>query len=442
MSSTKVEKEDDLVASISKTMTVDKLKEDLRLANIGFSSARKKSDFVDLYISNGLYKGASVASLKDESVRPVEGARIESTKAEVKAEETKVEAKEEISRSLSVRGAKPKEELILSLIISAHGEETFRWPRDFADISNYYKKNVRVYSRGCVPGVATIRNRANVARSIHEAYDIFKKNPESATEEIMSEYTVLDKTYYRKFLDGLDKCNFQDEMGKSILENKGRCGGLSTYLSNKVFSVVTDEHEKSVYVSELDFNKFMASRGINVSDIRLKITASDGSVSYRNIFNPRDEWHKYWVSNPDFEKDPFDVSKFNLFYRHGMEFIVKDVLHREELFDSALKTFNFKSGKDRIPDISLVQLYNFFKLIGFKYVNIIDHSCRVFTTEKMTREQTEKLFKEEQKYIVKPVAFGKRSEGKRTKGKRSKRHSKSKKLSKHIYHKHKYSRKI
>ena len=380
MASTK--KEDDLVASISKTMTVDKLKENLTLANVGFSSARKKADFVDLYISNGLHKGATAVRTEATAVRTE---------------------------------AKPKEELVLSLIISAHGEETFRWPRDLADISNYYKKNVRVYSRGCVPGVATIRNRAHVARSIHEAYDIFQKNPESATEEIMAEYTGLDKTYYRNFLDGLDKCNFQDEMGKNILENKGRCGGLITYLSNKIFSVLTDETEKSVYVSELDFNKFMASRGINVSDIRMKITASDGSVSYRQIFNPRHEWHKYWASNPDFEKDPFDVSKFNLFYRNGMEFIMKDVLHREDLFDSALDKFRFKAGKDKISNISLVQLYNFFKLVGFKYVNIIDHSCRAFTTEKMTSEQSEKLFKEEQKYIVKPVAFGKRLKSKRLK---------------------------
>uniref|UniRef100_A0A6C0I6Q0 Uncharacterized protein n=1 Tax=viral metagenome TaxID=1070528 RepID=A0A6C0I6Q0_9ZZZZ len=460
MSSTK--KEDDLAASISKTMTVDKLKENLTLANVGFSSARKKADFVDLYISNGLHKGA-VASLKAESLK-AESLKAESLKAKSLKEESvrpleeSVRPLEESARpveestrpveatvSLS-KASKPKEELILSLIISAHGEETFRWPRDFPE-SNYYKKNVRVYSRGCVPGVATIRNRAHVASSIHEAYDIFKKNPESATKEIMAEYTGIDRNYYRNFLDGLDKCNFQDEIGKNILENKERCGGLSTYLSNKIFSVVTDETEKSVYVSELDFNKFMASRGINVSDIRLKITAHDGSVSYRQIFNPRDEWHKYWASNPDFEKNPFDVSKFNLFYRNGMEFILKDVLHREDLFDSALRAFNFKAGKDKIPDISLVQLYNFFKLVGFKYVNIIDHSCRVFSTgKKMTSDESEKLFKEEQKYSVKPVAFGKRSEGKRSEGKRrnnkqTRRRSRklnNKKLLKH----RKYSRKM
>jgi len=412
----KAEKEEDLAASVSKTMTVDKLKEDLKNANVSISGVKKKSDFVDLYISNGLYKGASVASLKEESARPVEAA------------------------ASSIRAAKPKEELILSLIISAHGDETFRWTKDFADISSYYKKNVRVYSRGCVPGVATVRNMAHVAKSIHDAYNIFKKRPESATEEIMAEYTGLDKNYYTNYLDSLDECNFQDEIGKNILENKARCGGLSTYLSNKVFSVVTDEDERSTYYYEKDFKNFMASRGINVSDIRLKLTAPDGSVSYRQIFNPRDEWHKYWASNPDFEKDPFDVSKFNLFYRNGMEFIMKDVLHREDLLGRALDIFNFKAGKDKTSDISLVQLYDFFKMVGFKYVNIIDHSCRVFHTGmKMTSDKNEKLFKEEQKYIVKPVAFGKRSDGKRLNHSYSKKRLKSKRL-KRI--KNKYSRKI
>lgn len=420
MASTK--KEDDLVASISKTMTVDKLKEDLRLANIGFSSARKKSDFVDLYISNGLHNKGEVEAIVG---RP----EVSSVKAEAKA-----------------IVVKPKEELVLSLIISAHGDETFRWTKDFADISSYYKKNVRVYSRGCVPGVATIRNMAHVSQSIHDAYNIFKKRPESATEEIMAEYTGLDKNYYTNYLDSLDECNFQDEIGKIILENKGRCGGLSTYLSNKVFSVATDEDERSTYYYEKDFNNFMASRGINVSDIRLKITAPDGSVSYRQIFNPRDEWDKYLASNPDVEKEPFDVSKFNLFYRNGMEFIMKDALHREDLLGRALEIFNFTAGKDKTTDISLVQLYNFFKMVGFKYVNIIDHSCRVFHTGmKMTSDKNEKLFKEEQKYIVKPVAFGKRSST--LKDQRSKRRSTLKGKSskrKHLKPKkpRKYSRKI
>ena len=267
MSSNKAEKtkeEDELSASISKSMTIDKLKEDLRNANINISGLKKKADYVNLYISNGLHKGASIASLKEESVRPVE---------ETKTEAIVVRAE---PKAISVIAAKPKEELILSLItISAHGEETFRWTRDYADISNYYKKNVRVYSRGCFPGVATVWDQEHVLKSIHDSFNIFKKNPESATEEVMAEYTGTDRDYYIKFLDGLNKCRFKDEiMGKNILENKGRCGGLITYLSNKIFTILTDEEARSFYPSETDFKKFIASRGINVSDIRLKITAS------------------------------------------------------------------------------------------------------------------------------------------------------------------------
>jgi hypothetical protein len=63
-------------------------------------------------------------------------------------------------------------------------------------------------------------------------------------------------------------------------------------LSQKQF-IFAEEYEgpneKSLYKTEYDFNQFLESRGINVSDIRLKITGSDGVVTYRNIFNPYEE---------------------------------------------------------------------------------------------------------------------------------------------------------
>jgi hypothetical protein len=175
----------------------------------------------------------------------------------------------------------------------------------------------------------------------------------------------------------------------------------------------------------------LESRGINVSDIRLKITASDGSVTYRNIFNPYEEMAQFYSSNKE-QKEPVDIiTKFNLAYRHGLEFILKDVLHKEELIDRALKIFKFKEGEKKKESINLVQLFMFFELVGIKYVNIIDHSCRSFNSAfKIPIEKREERFKEEQKYIVKPVAFGKRTKGKRSDGKRSKRRSdRSKKLS-------------
>ena len=66
MSSSKAEKtkeEDDLAASISKSMTVDKLKNALTQNKIVYSTAKKKADFVNLYISNGLH---NKAALKEE----------------------------------------------------------------------------------------------------------------------------------------------------------------------------------------------------------------------------------------------------------------------------------------------------------------------------------------------------------------------------------------
>jgi hypothetical protein len=151
---------------------------------------------------------------------------------------------------------------------------------------------------------------------------------------------------------------------------------------------------------------------------------------------------QFYSSNKE-QKEPVDIiTKFNLAYRHGIEFILKDVLHNEELIDPALKIFKFKEGEKKKGIIDLVQLFRFFELVGIKYVNIIDHSCRSFNRAfKIPIEKGEELFKEEQKYIVKPVAFGKRSDGKRSDGKRSKRRLKSKK---YINNKrsNKYSRKM
>ena len=72
--STKAEKskeeEDDLAASISKSMTVDKLKNALTKNRIVYSAAKKKADFVDLYISNGLHNGTVLSGkLKRRSKR-------------------------------------------------------------------------------------------------------------------------------------------------------------------------------------------------------------------------------------------------------------------------------------------------------------------------------------------------------------------------------------
>jgi hypothetical protein len=423
------EEETDLIASISKTMTIPQLKKEIILADLWYGTktkAKTKEDFVNIYISNGLHKRAATSSSKAE---------IPEEKKAPKSPETSPPA----SVSKAVARVEPKEELIMSLMINGHGIEGLEWDDPTSRIAQFYKNNVRVYSRACVPGIPSVRIANQVRKSIDQAFTIFKNNPGSATQDIMSEYTGQDKNKYRNFLDKIICNDVNNDTYTDIFKNKERCGGLITYLSQKQFFFDEENIPKvrSQYKTEYDWNQFLESRGINVSDIRLKITASDGSVTYRTIFNPYEEMAQFYSSNKE-HKEPVDIiTKFNLIYRHGLEFILKDVLHKEELIDRALKIFKFKEGEKKKESINLVQLFIFFELVGIKYVNIIDHSCRSFNSAfKIPIEKREERFKEEQKYIVKPVAFGKRLKSKRLKSKRLKsKRSKRKKPNK-------YSRKM
>ena len=97
-------KEDELSASISKSMTIDKLKEDLKNANISISGVKKKSDYVDLYISNGLHKRAATSLSATE---------IPEEKKAPKSPETSPKSVSKSSKSVSKA---IKEELIMSLM--------------------------------------------------------------------------------------------------------------------------------------------------------------------------------------------------------------------------------------------------------------------------------------------------------------------------------------
>jgi hypothetical protein len=427
MSLSDVEKEEeDLAASISKSMTIDKLKEIFKNENIDISGAKKKADYVGLYISNGLHNREKYKSAASITAASITAASITAAKT-AKQKEASLKKTESKAESKAGEG-QTKEELIMSLLISAHGIESYEWP-PYMPIAKFYRDNVRVYSRACVPGVLSLRNRRHVRQSIDETFTIFKNNPERSTQEIMAEYTGVDRDHYRNFLDSLTNC----DPSRSAIKNKERCGGLITYLSQKEFDFTEPISSKPIFETDYNWEQFLASRGINVSDIRLKVTASDGSVTYRNIFNPYEDMENYYrsIDNGDLEHDsPTNITKFNLIYRHGIEFILKDVLHKEELIAPALEIFRFKEGETKRPELSLDQLYRFFKLVGIKYVNIIDHSCRAFTN--LTEEYAQKLFEKEQHYSVKPVAFGKRSNGKRTRRRPRRRSDR----------KNKYSRKI
>ena len=410
-------KDDDLAASISKSMTVDKLKNALTKNRIVYSTAKKKADFVDLYISNGLHNiseksAIPVASLKAEAI---------SLKKEEAKEEDAVAALLNLkTTSLPVTNL-PKdvenvivlEELIMSITIMGHGCEDLLtpWTPD-QPISLYFRNNVRVYSKACVPDVNSIGNVYKNEDIIKDVQRKFSAVPKSETAAIVSAYAdeVRDEYIRDVAFSKFSKAPISLSIGfdkLSDITNLARVSNLSAFLCNKNFSFYMDsEKERIKPMMRTVYNTI----GIQLLDIRIKKTAADGSVSYEQIFDPTDV--KYIR---------FDMTNLNFIYKSGLTYILKDILKRKDLVKPALEILGF-GKKDRILNLSLEQIYNFFQLLGIKYANIMDYSCRACSLGRLPQNLTDSIYRTEQKYRIKPVAFGKRSDGKRSR-KRSKKRS-------------------
>jgi hypothetical protein len=411
MSSNKAEKtekskEDDLAASISKSMTVDTLKNALTQNKIVYSAAKKKADFVDLYISNGLHNKVEAVAEKAEAV--AEKAEAVAEKAEAVAEKAEAVAE--------------KEELIMSIAIMGHGCEDLLtpWTPD-QPISLYFRNNVRVYSKSCVPDVNSIGNIYQNEDIIKDVQRRFSNVPKGETSAIVKAYAdeVRDDYIRDVGFSKLSKAPISLTRGfdkLSDITNLARVSNLSAFLSNKNFSFYMDsEKERVNSIMRPVYNTL----GIQLVDIRIKKTAVDGSVSYEQIFNPTDV--KYIR---------FDLTNLNLIYKSGLTYILKEILKRKDLVKPALEIFGF-GKKDRILNLSLEQIYEFFQLLGVKYANIMDYTCRACSVGRIPQGLSDRIYSVEQRYSVKPVAFGKRSrtlkgkrsstlKGKQSKGKKSK----------------------
>ena len=394
-------KDDDLAASISKSMTVDKLKNALTQNKIVYSTAKKKADFVDLYISNGLHESKVVpVAEKAETVAETVAESVSESVAE------KAEAVSEKAEAVA-----EKAELIMSIAIMGHGCEDLLtpWTPD-QPISLYFRNNVRVYSKSCVPDVNSIGNIYQNEDIIKDVQRRFSNVPKGETAAIVSAYAdeVRDDYIRDVGFSKLSKAPISLSRGfdkLSDITNLARVSNLSAFLSNKNFSFYMDsEKERVNSIMRPVYNTL----GIQLVDIRIKKTAVDGSVSYEQIFNPTDV--KYIR---------FDLTNLNLIYKSGLTYILKEILKRKDLVKPALEIFGF-GKKDRILNLSLEQIYEFFQLLGVKYANIMDYTCRACSVGRIPQGLSDRIYSVEQRYSVKPVAFGKRSKGKRSDGKRSK----------------------
>ena len=379
---------DELTKSISKSMTISDIQKDLEASNIDFSGAKKKADYVSLYVTNGIHnKEGRLSAIPEEQASA---------------------AKEEDVQSITVL-----EELVISISIMGHGCEDLMspWPSQLP-ISTFFKNNVRVYSKSCVPDVNSIGNIFRNEDILRDVQRRFSATPKGETAAIVSAYAdevrddyIRDVAFAKIKKDPVSLTPGFDKL--SDIQNLGRVSGLSTFLCNKDFSFYMDA--KTERVSSM-LQPVYKTIGIQVSDIRLRKTAMDGSVSYEPLFNPSDI--KYIRG---------DMLDHNLIYKSGVTFILKNILGRRDLVKPALEVLGF-GKKDRIMDVSLEQIYNFFMLIGVKYANIMDYTCRACSVGRLSQDLTDKIYSVEQRYKVKPFAFGfKQSRRKRTKKRNNKR---------------------
>ena len=408
MASSKVEKEtaikeDELAASISKSMTIDKLKNALTKNRIVYSTAKKKADFIDLYISNGLHKDTNLEELKEKKEEVLASPALNASPTL-----DAVNLKEELSKSLpeSVKHIPVLEELIMSITIMGHGCEELvtPWPPQ-SEISMYFKNNVRVYSKSCVPDVNSIGNiyqNEDVLRHVQRKFSAVPKGETAAivsayADEVRDDY-IRDVAFSKFSKAPVSLTRGFDKL--SDITNLARVSNLSTFLCNKNFSFYMDSEKERVNpIMRPVYNTL----GIQLVDIRIKKTAMDGSVSYEQIFDPTDV--KYIR---------FDLTNLNFIYKSGITYILKEILKRKDLVKPALEIFGF-GKKDRVMNISLEQIYHFFQLLGVKYANLMDYTCRACSVGRLPQNLTDSMYRTEQEYRIKPVAFGKRTKSKRNK---------------------------
>jgi len=353
----------------------------LRDAGVDFSGAKKKADYIKLYMQ-----------LKD--------------KEQIAMEQT---AMEQADNEPVLKEPVPVlKELVISIAILSHGCENFTapWTKDMS-ISEFYRNKVRVYSRSCVPDVNAIGNTFENIEILRDLKETFSKASETAP--IIREYAdKVKQDYIIRVAQSDRSISGHDKM--IDINNLARVSGLSTFLSNKIFSFYNIDPEEKITGPHEQF--LFQTIGIHVTDIREKITNSDGSIIYQQVFSPSYD-HGF--------------SSCNLSYRDGLTHILKNVLKKKELVKPMLELFGFKGRNHRVTELTLEQLYGFFKLIGADYVNIMDYSCRKCSIGPLPPGMGDKIYQIEQKYSEKPVGFGKKQSKNRKNRKNKNRKTRNKK---------------
>jgi len=315
-----------------------------------------------------------------------------------------------------------KEEIILSLAIFGHGSEAH--PETFLEptISDFYSKNVRVFSTACIPGFVSI----SATHDNHRVLDKIKSkfnNPESSTEtairafrdEYKPEYQNMirrnkDNPSYKQKFNDFDRLSDEFYLSQS-------CNNI-TYFSNKNF----------FFYEDVDGDIFENPRiegiynciGINIVDIKKKITNEDGSITYEPIYTANSEGRI------------LQAKYLNIIYIEGFKTLLSKLkISKKDSEEIIKKFFDIPEDKKMSRNINplqttdLIKLFEIFKDLNISYVNIFDSSCRSCRTN-LSDEEIYHITMAQDAEESKKYAFGGKSKTFR-KRKSKKRKSKKRK---------------
>ena len=314
-------------------------------------------------------------------------------------------------------------DIIMSIAIFGHGCEDFDTPlRD--DLADYYRNNVRVYSRACVPGIISVGNILENEDIIRDVRGRFSRTEFiggteficgtefiGGTEHVIDKYIDDMKPVYsdrvRGFHEGISKKT--DTSAKAANDRfLQRSSGLSTFLFEKEFGFYEDTPNEKLSSLSKPVQAKYPTLGVHVVNVSVKITNDDGSVHYESIFDPSDERFRR-----------FDFTMFNLIYKDGLKQLLGELrqllgelgqllgeLGQKTMVKEAQTCLGFTGSKTRVSTLSLSQLYNFFRLLGVRYVNIMDYTCRSCASN-INQSILENIYRIEQEHVgVKRGLFG------------------------------------
>jgi hypothetical protein len=201
-----------------------------------------------------------------------------------------------------------------------------------------------------MPGTASIGNKYRVRGMLDDIRGRFSSDS-GDTLSILEGYAAAAKDEYQKVVD--ETAASPSSMASL---SASMASGMSSFLFDKTFGFY--DREPGENKKTIDPMLYQGI-GIHVVDIREKIIEADGSVHYRRVFSPSER---------------MDISNFNLIYKDGVKHVVKDGVKKDA--KAALAVLGFVGRQDRIMDLSLERLYDFFLLLGVDYVNIMDYTCR------------------------------------------------------------------